>query len=128
VTKSGTNEWHGDAFEFIRNDLFNWRQYFANKNRTLQRNQFGGTLGGLIVRNKVFVFGGFQGTTVRQDPADQRSFAPTAAMLAGDFPHSPRRPARPARRSHCVPVREQPGRSTALQQGGSKSGQQAAED
>jgi Carboxypeptidase regulatory-like domain len=85
VTKSGTNELHGDLFEFVRNDLFNARQYFATKNSTLKRNQFGGTVGGPIVNNKLFFFGGYQGTTVRQDPADQRSFVPTAAMLAGDF-------------------------------------------
>src|SRR5262245_31258897 len=85
VMKSGTNQFHGDLFEFLRNDLFNARQYFATKNSTLKRHQFGGTIGGPIVRNKLFFFGGYQGTTVRQDPADQRTFVPTAAMLAGDF-------------------------------------------
>src|SRR5438093_9781 len=49
VTKSGTNEFHGDLFEFIRNDLFNARYYFATKPSTLKRNQFGGTMGGPIV-------------------------------------------------------------------------------
>src|SRR5687767_14956490 len=58
VTKSGTNEFHGDLFEFVRNDLFNARNYFAIKNSTLKRNQFGGTLGGPIKRNKLFFFGG----------------------------------------------------------------------
>src|SRR5262245_43318147 len=85
VTKSGTNEWHGDLFEFVRNDLFNARSYFAIKNSTLKRNQFGGTVGGPIAKNKLFFFTGFQGTTVRQDPADQKSFVPTAAAMAGDF-------------------------------------------
>src|SRR5262245_29312598 len=85
VTKSGTNQFHGDLFEFVRNDLFNARNYFATKNSTLKRNQFGGTLGGPIKQNKLFFFGGYQGTTVRQDPADSKSFVPTAAMLAGDF-------------------------------------------
>ena len=85
VTKSGTNELHGDLFEFVRNDLFNARQYFATKNSTLKRNQFGGTLGGTIVRNKLFFFGGYQGTLIRQDPADVESFVPTAAMMAGDW-------------------------------------------
>jgi len=46
VTKSGTNEFHGDLFEFVRNDLFNARNYFARKGSTLKRNQFGGTAGG----------------------------------------------------------------------------------
>ena len=85
VTKSGTNDLHGDLFEFVRNDLFNARNYFANKGSTLKRNQFGGTLGGPLVRNKLFFFGGYQGTTLRQDPANQKGFVPTAAMLAGDF-------------------------------------------
>jgi len=85
VTKSGTNDFHGDLFEFVRNDLFNARPYFSTKGNTLKRNQFGGILGGAIFKNKLFFFGGYQGTTLRQDPADQRMFVPTAAMLAGDF-------------------------------------------
>jgi hypothetical protein len=85
VTKSGTNAFHGDLFEFVRNDLFNARQYFAVKGSTLKRHQLGGTLGGPILKNKLFFFGGFQGTTVRQDPASTFSFVPTASMLAGDF-------------------------------------------
>ncbi len=85
VTKSGTNDFHGDLFEFVRNDLFNARNYFATKGSTLKRNQFGGTVGGPLLRNKLFFFAGYQGTTLRQDPADVREFVPTAAMLAGDF-------------------------------------------
>jgi hypothetical protein len=85
VTKSGTNEFHGDLFEFVRNDLFNARSYYALKGSTLKRNQFGGTIGGPAIKNKLFFFGGYQGTTLRQDPADQRQFVPTGAMLAGDF-------------------------------------------
>jgi Carboxypeptidase regulatory-like domain len=85
VTKSGNNEFHGDLFEFVRNDLFNARNYFATKNSTLKRNQYGGTLGGPIRANRLFFFGGYQGTKVRQDPADNKGFVPTAAMLAGDF-------------------------------------------
>jgi hypothetical protein len=85
VTKSGTNDIHGDLFEFVRNDLFNARQYFAPKGSTLKRNQFGGTVGGPVQKNKLFFFAGYQGTTVRQDPSDAEAFVPTAAMLAGDF-------------------------------------------
>ena len=83
VTKSGTNEFHGDLFEFVRNDLFNARSYFSLKGSTLKRNQFGGTVGGPILKNRLLFFGGYQETTLRQDPADQRQFVPTAAMLAG---------------------------------------------
>ena len=85
VTKSGTNEFHGTLFEFVRNDLFNARNYFATRNSTLKRNQFGGMLGGPIIANKLFFFGGIQRTTVRQDPADEIDYVPTAAMLRGDF-------------------------------------------
>jgi hypothetical protein len=60
VTKSGTNDIHGSLFEFVRNDLFNARNYFATKQSTLKRNQFGGTLGGPIKQNKLFYFGGLQ--------------------------------------------------------------------
>jgi hypothetical protein len=85
VTKSGTNEFHGDLFEFVRNGKFNARNAFALRRDTIKRNQFGGTLGGPIAKNKVFFFAGYQGTTVRQDPSDLISFVPTAAMRAGDF-------------------------------------------
>src|SRR5205823_12838167 len=60
VTKSGTNAFHGDLFEFVRNDLFNATTYFAVKGSTLKRNQFGGTIGGPILRDKLFFFGGYQ--------------------------------------------------------------------
>jgi hypothetical protein len=85
VTKSGTNEFHGDLFEFVRNDLFNARNFFATTGSTLKRNQFGGTAGGAVIKNKLFFFAAYQGTTLRQDPSDTRQFVPTAAMLAGDF-------------------------------------------
>ena len=85
VTKAGTNEFHGSLFEFARNDLFNARSYFAPTKNTLKRHQMGGTIGGPIVQNKLFFFGGYQRTTLRQDPANVQRWVPTAAMLAGDF-------------------------------------------
>jgi hypothetical protein len=85
VTKAGTNEFHGSLFEFVRNYKFNGRQFFATQKDFLKRNQFGGTFGGPIKENKVFFFGGYQGTITRQDPVGQRVFVPTPAMLAGDF-------------------------------------------
>jgi hypothetical protein len=85
VTKQGTNQFHGDAFEFVRNGAFNARNAFAVKRDSIKRNQFGGTLGGPILTNRVFFFGGYQGTTFRQAPSDQISLVPTAAMLVGDF-------------------------------------------
>ncbi|HTA42533.1 MAG TPA: TonB-dependent receptor, partial [Bryobacteraceae bacterium] len=85
VVKSGTNEFHGDAFEYLRNGDLNARNFFASTRDTLKRNQFGGTLGGPILKNKLFIFGGYQGTITRQDPSDLTTFVPTAQMLAGNF-------------------------------------------
>ncbi len=85
VTKSGTNEIHGDAFEFVRNYDFNARNFFASRRDSLKRNQYGGTLGGPIVKDKLFIFGGYQGTRTRSDPTGVISFVPTQQMLAGDF-------------------------------------------
>jgi Carboxypeptidase regulatory-like domain len=85
VTKSGTNSFHGDAFEFFRNAALNGKDYFASKNDSLKRNQFGGVIGGPIVKNKLFFFAGYQGTMTRQNPTSITAFVPTAAMLTGDF-------------------------------------------
>ena len=93
IVKSGTNEFHGDAFEFLRNGDMNARNFFAPRRDTLKRNQFGGTVGGPIRKNKVFFFAGYQGTKLRSDPANLTGFVPTAAMLAGDFSACPTFPA-----------------------------------
>jgi hypothetical protein len=85
VTKSGTNQVHGDGFWFVRNRVFNARNAFAAARDTLKRNQFGGTIGGPIKHNKLFFFGGYQGTTLRSDPQTTFTFVPTADMLRGDF-------------------------------------------
>lgn len=85
VTKSGTNQFHGDLFEFVRNGAFNARNFFAATQDTLRRNQFGGTIGGPIKKNKLFFFFGYQGTRIRTAPPTKISFVPTPAVLAGDF-------------------------------------------
>jgi Carboxypeptidase regulatory-like domain len=85
VTKSGTNSFHGNLFEFVRNGDFNARNYFALAQDSLHRNQFGGTIGGPIRRNKIFLFSGFQATRERTAPPQTISFVPTAAALSGDF-------------------------------------------
>ena len=93
VTKSGTNLFHGDLFEFVRNHRFNATNPFNAINPAtgerqgdgLSRNQYGGTLGGPISTDKLFFFGAYQGTRTRETPADLFAFVPTAAMLAGDF-------------------------------------------
>src|SRR5215471_14884645 len=85
LVKSGTNDYHGDLFEFVRNGAFNARNAFASVTDSLKRHQFGGTVGGPIVKNKLFFFGGDQETTLRQAPSANIAYVPTAAMLAGDF-------------------------------------------
>ncbi len=85
VTKSGTNEVHGDLFEFLRNGDLNARNFFAASRDSLKRNQYGGTIGGPILKNKLFFFAGYQGTIQRSDPTTGIGFVPTADMLQGDF-------------------------------------------
>ena len=85
VTKSGTNEFHGDLFEFLRNGDLNARDFFAKARDTLKRNQFGGTIGGPIKKDKLFFFGGYQRTSQRSDPSQNTATIPTPAMAAGDF-------------------------------------------
>src|SRR5262249_49428079 len=85
VTRSGTNTFHGNAFEFLRNYHFNARNFFAPTRDSLQRNQFGGTLGGPIVKYRLFFFDGYQGRVEKSNPPTSTSCAPTAAMLAGAF-------------------------------------------
>ncbi len=62
VTKSGTNQWHGSMFEFLRNTDLDARNFFSLTRGTFQQNQFGGTLGGPIRHNKLFLFADYQGT------------------------------------------------------------------
>ena len=66
VTKSGSNEFHGNAFEFLRNTRLDARNYFSPTRGAFDQNQFGGTLGGPIRRNKIFFFGDYQGTQLTQ--------------------------------------------------------------
>jgi hypothetical protein len=85
VTRSGTNQFHGDLFEFVRNGDFNARNFFAATQDSLRRNQYGGTIGGPIRKDKLFLFNGFQATSTRSAPPQTISFVPTQAALNGDF-------------------------------------------
>ncbi len=85
VTKSGTNQFHGDLFDFVRNYIFDARNFFAPARDTLKQNQFGGTLGGPIKKDELFFFGSYQGTRTRTAPNGQIAFVPTAAERQGDF-------------------------------------------
>jgi len=91
LTKSGTNSFHGDAFDFLRNGDMNARNFFAPTRDTLKRNQFGGTVGGPVKKDKIFFSFGWQNTIVRQAPVNNSAatFVPTAAMIAGDFSGCP---------------------------------------
>lgn len=86
VTKSGANTWHGDAFEFLRNEKLNAREFFGGTRDGLKRNQFGASAGGRLIREKLFIFGNYQGTTARRRVNDRITFTPTARMVDnGDF-------------------------------------------
>ena len=85
VTRSGENQWHGSAFEFIRNNYIDGTNFFSTSKDTLHQNQFGGTLGGKIIKNKLFSFAGYQRTDANQSQALTKAYVPTAANLSGDF-------------------------------------------
>jgi hypothetical protein len=87
VTKSGTNHWHGNMFEFVRNTTLNARNYFdpTGVKGAYHQNQFGGTFGGPIVRDKIFFFADYQGNRWIQGQAHVVPNAPSAQMESGDF-------------------------------------------
>lgn len=89
VTNSGSNQWHGTVFDFIRNNIVNATNFFSTSKDTVKRNQFGGTLGGKIITNKLFFFGGYQGTRERKASSSSSYCLPTDAMLQGDFSQMP---------------------------------------
>src|SRR3979490_2478555 len=93
-TKSGTNTWHGSAYEYLRNKVFNANEYF-NKNQELSngkdnnpppftQNQYGATIGGAVIKNKTFVFGSWEAFRLRSATVFSTN-VPTAAERAGDF-------------------------------------------
>ncbi len=92
ITKSGTNQFHGDVFEFLRNTDLDARNYFSPTRGTFIQNQFGGTAGGPIVRNKVFFFSDYQGT--RQIQGTDTGLIPVPSLAGphrqlvrpGEFP------------------------------------------
>lgn len=85
VTKSGTNQWHGVLFEYLRNNAVNATEYFSQSTDLLKRNQFGGSMGGPIVKDKLFIFGNYQGTRQRRSVLSGEGYVPTTAMRGGDF-------------------------------------------
>ncbi|HEY3738376.1 MAG TPA: carboxypeptidase regulatory-like domain-containing protein [Bryobacteraceae bacterium] len=89
VTKSGTNEIHGSAFEFLRNSAISARDFFAPPGKVppLAFNQFGGSGGGPIKKNRAWIFGAYQQTEIRQ-ASTLISAVPTVAMKNGIFPNT----------------------------------------
>ena len=85
VTKSGTNEFHGSGFWFVRNSELNATSYFLHQSDNLKRNQAGFTSGGPIRKNRLFFFGGIQRTWIRRVPTESRQLTMPAAHRKGDF-------------------------------------------
>lgn len=88
VTRSGSNQWHGTAFEFIRNNFIDANSFFSATKDSLHQNQFGGTVGGKVIKDKLFFFAGYQRLNFSQSSATNTAFVPTAANLAGDFSYT----------------------------------------
>src|SRR5581483_4994332 len=82
--KSGTNSFHGSGFEFLRNDYMDSRNFFQPERSVLKRNQFGGSMGGPIKRDKLFWFANYEGTRLHSGN-DFSITVPSAAMRQGDF-------------------------------------------
>jgi hypothetical protein len=93
VTRSGTNKFHGTAFEYIRNSVFDAMNYFDTGTRTppFRRNQFGGVIGGPIQKDKTFFFAGYEGLRQGQETT-QTAIVPTALARQGMLPCSPPSP------------------------------------
>ncbi|MEW5979637.1 MAG: carboxypeptidase regulatory-like domain-containing protein [Acidobacteriota bacterium] len=94
VTKAGTNQFHGSAWEFLRNDALDARNPFADSVTPLKQNQFGGAVGGPVLlpgysgRDRTFFYGAYQGFR-RHSASESLLTVPTAAQLAGDFSDLP---------------------------------------
>ena len=120
ATRAGTNQFHANLFDFGRHNRLDARNYFAPKDQPvppLRQNQFGGTAGGPIVRNRTFFFASYEGQRIRRSIT--RTFSvPSAAVRAGDFgafriPHSQIDPIAAAFLQH-VPLPNGPGESQNL--------------
>jgi len=86
ITKSGTDQVHGDVFEFLRNSALDASDYFAQGQvNPLKQNQFGGSIGGPIIKDRLFFFGSYQGTRFRTASNGQNAQVPTAPERTGDF-------------------------------------------
>jgi hypothetical protein len=85
LTKGGTNNLHGSVYEFLRNEKLDARSYFDPARGAFKRNQFGGTIGGPVVKNKLFVFGDYQGTREIRGVSSGLINVPSLLERGGDF-------------------------------------------
>src|SRR5712691_9983409 len=85
ITKSGTNAYHGNVYEFFRNRVLNAKNYFESDKGDFKQNQFGGTLGGPIKKNHTFFFTSYEGRRVRRGIPSDSVAVPTAEERMGDF-------------------------------------------
>jgi outer membrane receptor protein involved in Fe transport len=85
VTKSGTNNWHGSAYEFFRNKVLNARGFYDTEKPDYIQNQFGATFGGPIKKDKTFFFGSYEGRRLKKGISSDPVAVPSAAELGGDF-------------------------------------------
>jgi hypothetical protein len=109
ITKSGTNGFHGDVFEFLRNDKLDAKNYFVSSKSELRRNQFGYAAGGPIWKNKIFWFSDYQGTREVSGAETGAVTVPTADQRAGNFdpasmaPNGPTGTCLDINTTNCVP-------------------------
>jgi hypothetical protein len=89
VTKSGTNNWHGSVYEFLRNQSLNAKGYLDLRRADDKQNQFGGTFGGPIKKDRTFFFASYEGRRVVHGISSDPVIVPTAAERAGDFSATP---------------------------------------
>jgi hypothetical protein len=89
VTRSGANQFHGALFEFLRNDKLNARNFFQPSVAPLKQNQFGASLGGRILPDKLFFFTSYQGLRIRSSEFRNTALTPTAAHRSGDLSDQP---------------------------------------
>jgi hypothetical protein len=85
ITKSGTNQWHGDIYEYFRNTVLNAQGFFNTVKPQENQNQFGGTFGGPIIKDRTFFFVSYEGRRVRQGVSGQTVAVPTPQERTGVF-------------------------------------------
>jgi Carboxypeptidase regulatory-like domain len=108
ITKSGTNSFHGDAFEFLRNDKLDAKNYFFGSKSELRRNQFGYAAGGPVWKDKIFWFSDYQGTREVKGAEASQVTVPTTDQRLGNFDPATMAPNGPdgtcPTSSNCVPA------------------------